>query len=301
MTQSWLYLIVGSKSLIYGFPFSGVAAISWSVSTEFFFYIAYPVICITILRLHTARRIITAIAVVAVAALILMRLAYDYSPAIDQFGVSHFGAIAGMSYGVEDLFWRWLIYFAPYSRLPEFILGCLIAALYRQIEARAPSPSEKRGGQALIWVSMLTVAGLTLVIAQPSNPVPFLQFLHMNFGFAIPVALLIFCLARYRSTVSAALSSKVMVQLGDASYSIYLMHIVIIPAAHLQVFIVGQSAAITSRALIHLGVALLITIGLSLITFRLIEVPARRRLRRVLTVETVASAVNSAPSFSKER
>ncbi|MGC2414381.1 MAG: acyltransferase [Stellaceae bacterium] len=297
MTQSWKFSIVESNSLVYGYPFSNVAAISWSISTEFFFYISYPFICIAILRLHTPRRIVAVAALIAVGALVLMRCAYDYSPAIDRFGVSHFGPIAGLSYGVQDSFWRWLIYFAPYSRLPEFMLGCLIAALYRQIEAREPSALENRVAFILAWLSVLAIVGLTLVIAQPSNPAPFLSFLHMNFGFAIPVSLLIFCLARYRSAISAAFSGNLMVRCGDASYSIYLLHIIIIPAAGLDVLNVGQSRALTSVVLIRLGVALLITVSFSLVTYQLIEVPARRWLRRILTVETRAPGPIPAPSF----
>ena len=299
MTQSWKFSIVGSNALIYGYPFSGVAAISWSISTEFFFYIVYPFICIAILRLGTPRQIVAAVVVIAATALVLMRCAYDYSPAIDQFGVSHFGPIAGLSHGVQDSFWRWLIYFAPYSRLPEFILGCLIAALYRQIEAREPSGFEHRVAFILVWLSVLAIAGLTLVISLPSNPVPFLQFLHMNFGFAILVALLIFCLARYRSAISAALSYTLMVRCGDASYSIYFLHIIIIPAASLEAFNVGQSGAITSIAIIRLGVALLITVSFSLVTYQLIEVPARRWLRRILTVDTRTAAISPATGLPR--
>jgi peptidoglycan/LPS O-acetylase OafA/YrhL len=297
MTQSWKFSIVGSNALIYGYPFSGIAAVSWSISTEFFFYIAYPFICITILRLRTPRQIVAVAGLIAAGALVLMRCAYDYSAAIDQFGVSHFGPIAGLSYGVQDSFWRWLIYFAPYSRLPEFILGCLIAALYRKIETHEPSAFENRVAFILALLSMLAIVGLTLVAAQPSNPTPFLQFLHMNFGFAIPVSLLIFCFARYRNAISAPLSSNLMIRCGDASYSIYFLHIIIIPAAGLEVLHVGQSRAFTSIVLIRLGVALLITVSFSLVTYQLIEVPARRWLRRMLTIETRAPGPSPAPSF----
>jgi hypothetical protein len=298
MTQSWKYSVVGSNALIYGYPFSNIAAISWSISTETFFYVCYPLVCIALLGLRTSRQIVTAGALVAAIALGLMFFAYRHTEAIDQFGIAHFGPIAGLAHGTQDSFFRWVVYFAPYSRLFEFILGCLIAALYRHLAARDPSAREERLGFVLAGLSILLIGGMMWVMARPSNPAPFLQFLHMNFGFALPVGSLIFCAARYRNAISAALSHRLMVRCGEASYSIYLLHAVVLEGAGLKVPEVGLSGAMTSVIVLRLGIAMLVIISFSLVTYRLVEVPARRWLRRILTIETRPRVVASAPSLT---
>ncbi len=182
MTQSWDYSIVGSNSLIYGYPFSVVIADTWSISTEFLFYLVYPLFCFAIARLRKPWQSLAVAGVLVTGVLVLLRLAYDHGEAIDQFGVQHFGPIAGLSNGYQDLFLRWLIYFAPYSRLPEFLLGCLIAALYQQLESREPSLIERGIGQFLPYVAIIGIIGFVLIITSSRNPFPFLPFLHQNFG-----------------------------------------------------------------------------------------------------------------------
>ena len=286
LTQSWTFSIVGLNSLIYAFPFSNVSGVSWSVSTELFFYIVYPIICLNAVKLTRIRHTLACGAVLAFVTLGLLGLVYYFSPAIDSLAVAHYGAIAGMAHaGSQDSFVRWLVYFAPYSRLAEFALGCLVAVLYRQAALRKVSRFEGWVGFVVASLSIATIVAMSWVIALPyPNPAPFLQFLHMNFGFALPVAVLVFCIARYSNAISRALAHPVIVRCGDASYSIYLLHVLVIEGAGLDVVKIGQRFDWTSVALLRLAVAMLVTVSLSLVTYQLIEVPARRLLRRVLTI-----------------
>jgi len=300
MTQSWKFSIVGNNALIYGFPFSQITQIAWSVSTELFFYLVYPLICLAMLRLSRARQIAWAIVAVSVAGFALMHLAYHNISAIDQFGVAHWGPIAGWQVtGFQDSFLRWLVYFAPYTRLPEFLLGCLCAALYRETAASTPSAREQRAGFAVAGIATIAIAALAFIMSQSPIRSSFVGFLHLNFGFALPVAALIFCAARYRNPISALLSHRVMVRCGDASYSIYMLHILIIESAGLKDLNIGLSGWLTLIVLLRLVVAILTTIGLSLVTYQLIEVPARRWLRRLLTIDLRSATATAEPHLSQ--
>jgi len=111
-----------------------------------------------------------------------------------------------------------------------------------------------------------------------------IQQLHQNFGFAPSMAVLIFCCARYTNSVVSLLSEKWIVLGGEASYSIYLLHFLIINAFRYE------AATITSwnvalGALLQLIVALASIIGLSLVSWNFIEVPARKGLRKLLSIE----------------
>jgi peptidoglycan/LPS O-acetylase OafA/YrhL len=156
----------------------------------------------------------------------------------------------GLAHGLQDSFFRWLVYFAPYTRFPKFLLGCLTAALYR---ANIPSVAERRIGAFLPFLALALVAGADLFMASPSRPFPFLTFLSMNFGFALPIAVLLFGLARYETALGRGLSRRWMVSPGDASYSIYLLHGLILPAAGLATLPTGQFASFTAINLVRLS------------------------------------------------
>ena len=85
MTQSWVYIVLFGDRLLLDGPFG----LSWSLSTEFFFYVTYIV-----LVLHVARmRSIAGLLVTAGAMSVLILTAYAYAAghrdAIDAFAVQN--------------------------------------------------------------------------------------------------------------------------------------------------------------------------------------------------------------------
>jgi peptidoglycan/LPS O-acetylase OafA/YrhL len=283
MTQSWIYAVNGEYSLIYQYPSLQVMQISWSISTEWFFYMTYPFICILLTKL-TRTHLIWVAWLTGVGALSIMAAAFGAVDAIDRFGEGHFGPVAALAHGDQDSFFRWLVFFAPYTRVPEFLLGCLVAAFYRTLQEQRPSIRERRAGRSLSYFALMIVIGLHLIMFSPSHPFPFLTFLHLNFGFAVPVALLLFGLTRYETILSRTLSCSWMVACGDASYSIYLLHELILPNAGLNILPVGQSFSLTSIMVMRMVVSIAVVIGFSLLTYRILECPARRFLRRLLSI-----------------
>ena len=296
MTQTWIYAANGDFSLIYQFPSLQVMQVSWSISTEWFFYIIYPVVCIFLTRLR-GTRLIWASSAIAAATLVVMAAAFGAIGAIDRFAGDHFGPVATLAHGVQDSFYRWLVYFSPYAQVPEFLLGSMIAASYRALQQR-PSMREWSAGRCLPYLGLIIALGFHLVMFSPSHPLPFLTFLHMNFGFAVPIALLLFGLVRYQTALSRALSCGWMVACGDASYSIYLLHLLIIPNAGLDVFPIGQSSALTSIVLVRMIVAIAVVIGFSLLVYQVVEIPARRFLRRVLSIRMKQPGTELAPTLA---
>jgi peptidoglycan/LPS O-acetylase OafA/YrhL len=296
MTQTWVYAANGDFSLVYQFPSLRVMQISWSISTEWFFYIIYPIVCLFLTRLRSTRLIWASLAITA-GTLVVMAAAFGAVGAIDRFGGNHFGPVGTLAHGEQDSFFRWLVYFSPYARVPEFLLGCVVAATYRAVQQHRPSIREHRAGRCLPYLALLITLGLYLIMFSPTRPLPFLTFLHMNFGLAVPVALLLFGLVRYETILSRALSSAWMIACGDASYSIYLLHILIIPNAGLEAFPIGQSFALTCIVLVRMIVTIAVVIGFSLLVYRVVESPARRLLRRVLSIPIKQPSGGLAPTF----
>jgi peptidoglycan/LPS O-acetylase OafA/YrhL len=181
------------------FTVDGGNGVAWSLVCEMVFYLLFPVL-FPVIRRIPARRLVLA-TVVAVAAVWLVPL----------ICISLSGTPTGSPIG-PDLSMNQLAYgyFWPVSRLPEFILGMVLArlAVYRPVSRVGIIPS-------IILVPVFMEVGKYLL------PQVFL----LTAVTAIPLALLI------RATASVDISGKIsllrlpfMVFLGNVSYAFYLLH-----------------------------------------------------------------------------
>jgi peptidoglycan/LPS O-acetylase OafA/YrhL len=279
MTQSWIYKPLGDHALIY--QFGHMPSVSWSVSTEWFFYLAYPIICFAILKLMTLRSKLSMLALLTVLVPTLIFITAHLQPAINDYALNKYGEIATATHHQDSLY-RWIIYFSPYSRITEFLVGCLTASIYMQVSARRPSIKEERIGLVVLLFGILAAITLHNFIYNPPKSIPSLQWistLHMCFGFAIPLAIIIFCSARYKNFITRFLCHPTLLMGGEISYSLYLLHLPIGEAF-------SRDAAPVTSLIVGIAdgtryfIALLAILGAATISYRFIEVPARRFIRR---------------------
>ena len=194
-TQSWIYFPIQGLPLI---SVVGAASpLTWSISTEWFFYLCYPLIALLVTRIRLP--VTAAIAVVAWCAVwtMLAVTLYDRSPEINEWAVNRFGPIADMSTDLQNSYIRWFLYMSPYVRIGEFVLGCLVGELYLQIKGRAVTDREAIIGQTGLVLAFFSVLVLTYVIYAPGVGHDFFIKLNWNFALAPSAALIIFCTARY--------------------------------------------------------------------------------------------------------
>jgi peptidoglycan/LPS O-acetylase OafA/YrhL len=222
LTQTWFYLPVDGAALVS--QFGVMPQVSWSISTEWFFYFAFPLLAAGIVfSREKPRRIALAILLLCVAGLTMSFVLNFERSAILDFGRHRYGPI---SEGPLDSFYRWLAYFSPYVRIFEFILGCLTSALVSSLNS--PTKFEQGFGYLLSIGAIVGVIGLQWTMFADRNTSWLIQGSHMNFGFAPFAAILIVCCTRYRNPVVDTLSSRTAVALGESSYSIYLVHLLVI-------------------------------------------------------------------------
>jgi hypothetical protein len=222
MAQAWRYLVLGGSSLIYQFGY--LSSVSWSVSVEVFFYIVYVFIAGGLQRLT---RLASHLAVGAGAYLATLSLLYfvqTHLRGLDRWAVGSFGSVAGLAGGVQDSFVRWLVYFSPYARLMEFLVGCLAANWFLQTTGVTGDAARRAGAAmslivvgAIVWLNTMLYGSGVLVLG-----------LTGSVTYAPLVALLLVLVARFKSPVSRLLESDWLRKGGDASYSIYLLHLTII-------------------------------------------------------------------------
>jgi peptidoglycan/LPS O-acetylase OafA/YrhL len=272
--QSWIYKVIDGGSLIDAIR--GGSPPTWSISTEWFFYFAYPCIAWLILRARSPAVIFLVAGMWCVLWISFSTGLYDRTPQIDAWAVDHFGPVAGMQ-NHEDSFVRWLSYASPYLRIGEFVLGAITAQLYVALQRRDVTRRENAFGGAMFWVAALSVLLVNYLEYSPDVPMTIFRKMNMNFALAPSVALLVFCAARYQGAASRLLTSRPAIALGEASYSIYLVHsIVLISAVKLS----GAAVHGVAYNVVKLVVLMAIVVAISLMLYAYYEAPTRLWLRR---------------------
>jgi peptidoglycan/LPS O-acetylase OafA/YrhL len=284
MTQSWVYILVINKRLLLENAFG----LGWSVSTEWFFYIAYLGLVFLLLRLKTARASLICAGAFSFGCFVALIEANAHYHGILALATKYIPG-ATMQATATTSFYRWFFYYSPYIRVLEFVLGCLTAQLYVQLAARHASDGESKAGTILLWGAILVLAAIGIVFAVGGLPPlldSYFHFLVSNFGCAVPIAIVIFCVSRYPGPVTRLLSSWPAVRLGDISYSIYAVHTwtlrpLIRPAA-------PYDAAMIVDAAIRIPLGVIFTIIVATAFYRFIEVPCRAYIRSRLSPARVA-------------
>lgn len=275
-TQSWFYIIFYNQLLLY-FGFG----LGWSISTEFFFYLVYPLIFWAFLLLAGFKRALVAFLFFALATLVLFAAIGTRQVGVSAWAISHLfpGAIPDGEYSLM----RWFFYYSPYVQIFQFVLGALAAQLFMQLSDRPVGRREERiaGIFATLALGLLVAFSLSHVTGLPNAAVHKIEkFLALNVGTAFPIAVIMLCAARYASTLSRVLRSVTLVTLGELSYSIYVVHtficwIFLRPAPY------PVSTFSVIDAVSRIAIAIVMTLLMSYATYNLIEVPGRRKLRRL--------------------
>jgi len=279
--QSWVYRPIGDTTLIYAI--GGSSSLTWSISTEWFFYFLYPLVAWLILRSRAPRLTIVLALAWCVLWIALATALYDRAADINVWAVARYGPIAEMRepqdvFAAQDSYVRWLLYFSPYLRMGEFVLGSLVAQLYVQLRGGKPSGRENAVGTIVFLAAAASTIAITYLMYAPDVGLNIFRKMYMNFALAPSAALLVFCAARYRNVFSRLLTTRPALVLGDASYSIYLVHYVVLMIATRLIGSAVHGAIFNAIALILSTIAV---IAVSILLYTYYESPARKWLRRL--------------------
>jgi peptidoglycan/LPS O-acetylase OafA/YrhL len=234
MTQDWTPTLIDGRFL--GSLYVGSA---WSISAEVGLYLFFLLVAVPLDRLRSVRLTLCIIGALILAGTVV---------------------IAGYANGA----WLttlplpgWWFYASPIARLPEFLLGALIAQAY--LIGRDP-PN-------LRW---LGVAGLGWIVAAFAAGYIYPSFL-LAFGFAPGVAALMFFLASQRSRAAALVEAPAMRILGDASYSTYMLH------GYVLWYVMKQTPR--EPGLLRVAMAWALLVLISVLVYTCFEAPTRRWIR----------------------
>jgi peptidoglycan/LPS O-acetylase OafA/YrhL len=221
--------------------------VCWSLSVEAFFYLLFP-----LLLLWCRRRATRALpAWIGACALVSLSLSLLY------IGL-HPDGIDKVNSGETTLLWKNVLSFNPVVRLPEFLIGMLAGELFLRAQV------SRIRALPLVLGGVLVVVTLTALVGTVPTPL-------ISAGFLSPAfAAIIFGLA-LQPPWAAFLELKWLVLLGEASYSLYLLHSTVMSEVYdrLSSFPHGTRAALAFAA----------AIGAAVLCFIFVERPARDVLR----------------------
>jgi peptidoglycan/LPS O-acetylase OafA/YrhL len=264
---SWLLNLVGLQAWVPAVPFAMYwNTPAWSVSAEFFFYAGFPFVCAWLARRRWTRGRLVA----AFTATVLSGIAL------------YAGVIYALNYGVRveaQTQYITLVY-NPLLRYSEFFAGCLLAQWF--LHLRGPKAADPRAGlrlrNAAIVVSVVAI-GARVWMPDYTGPSQWWWLLDVSvkYGvFILPFAALIGAVASGPTFLSPLLERPWLVLLGEASYSLYIIHWPVTTV--IRQGWLGPLDKPVLHALLMLG-----TIAASVLCYRLIELPWRKRLRPAQT------------------
>ena len=280
--QSWFYVPIGDTTLVYAV--GGSTSVTWSISTEWFFYFTFPLVALLVLRSRSPRRTVALVLAWCVLWIALTTSLFDRAPDINAWALERYGPIAEMhqprdEFAAQDSYVFWLLSFSPYFRMGEFVLGSLIAQLYMQLRDRKVGALENALGTAALIVAFVSVFVIGYFEFSPDVGTNVFRKMYMNFALAPSAALLIFCAARYRNVLSRLLTSRPALLLGDASYSIYLTHFLVLMVDFMLFGAPAQRGTAFNVAV--LSATIVSTLVLSIALYAYYEAPARKWLREL--------------------
>lgn len=220
-------------------------AVSWSISVELFFYLAFPVLA----GLRT-RWLAFALAAVLAAQLAALGLV-----AWPDAKVSHY-----------------VFYVNPAFRSADFIAGLLLARLFIARRETLPRGTLAEFGcvaALVVWVAV----GIAIV---PQN-------FRWDIYYMAPMAALIVVFAGSKGALSAALGGRALILLGASSFSLYMIHQLIM--VNLDAYtVIEEVSSPMHGTLIMIGLGA-VAVGLSVLCYRWFEEPLNRRLRGLLVAD----------------
>jgi peptidoglycan/LPS O-acetylase OafA/YrhL len=247
---------------------------SWSISTELFFYLVFPWFIHDWSR--TGKRKLALAFGLLLLLIVVTSLTLPPPSAADP--------PLSMSPTQHSF-----IYISPLGRLFEFVCGIALAGLWRKHRDRAlPGP-------ATLWEIAAIAAIVVLLYLLKYQAYRLTEYVGSGLQWLVHAgampgfAFLIYVVALGRGAISRALRHRALVLLGEISYSLYLLH---------QIVIVWLDSHLVQFAPVPFPFAFVLYVAIVLLlaylVWRLVELPMRRLLMGQQVIHW-ASARTAAP------
>lgn len=245
------------QSWIPGYPIT-LNTPGWSLSVEAFFYFCFPFLLAWIYKHGTRLLTVFSIVLWIATQFILLSL------------------LNSESYALKTLLHDF-IYYNPLMHLNTFIMGLLVGVFFKRIENNKKEMPKRSNNT--IWLILLFSLIFLLIWARPYIEHYLDYKIAYTNGLLTPVFLLfIILLARNSGLISKVFNLPILILLGEASYSLYILQK---PIHGLYDKIIVPRINLTEN--IHFYIFLLILIAVSILSYLFLEKPARNAIRTKLS------------------
>ena len=211
---------------------------AWSISTEWFTYLLFPLLALPLNRLSSTRTQVLAIAV------------------LFAFMTAFVALHPGRTWAIQ-LGWGALL-----RNTVDFAIGCLLARL-------APAALHWRLPKGVSWDIIAILAMATAFIGT--------RYYLPDVGVVAAFTVMIFALVLCRGGLQRFLGQKWFVYWGDISFSIYLIHALVIMAVNRLAPSLNPGTA--DGFVLYTVIVLAVSTALAAMSFQFLEQPARRWIR----------------------
>lgn len=227
---------------------------AWTLSVESFFYIVFPFVLPMLEKLSVR-------SLRGTAAGLLLLITLTHSMAFGGPAITPVGPVSSIP--------------MPIAHLPEFLLGASMGLLFlRSGPIRHPG--------YFVTGSLLAIAAIETTVSGP-----WISLL------AIPFAVLLYSLAAGRNLWARILSSGILVLLGGASYSLYLLQVPV------RLWTDRCLSALHLADALEASISLALLICLSILVFLYWEEPARKLIRRLFSSARIFRRSSPADHLSR--
>jgi len=225
------------------YTYYGLNSVSWSISDEAFFYVLFPFVAWLIFRPRLSSTHLLLVAAVLCGTVI--------------------AGIAAFAIASDE----WLLYIFPPTRFIDFLAGMLLGAAF----VRRTMPTRPNARHATLLEVGLLVAIPLAIVWSPHLP-PSIRYT----AWLIPFwGALVYVFAHQAGAISALLSHRLMIYLGEISFSFYMIHQLVIRT--------WTSTAGSAFTVAGLAFSIATSIALAIVLYELVENPMRRRIRAALS------------------
>lgn len=247
--------------------------VSWSLSNEIFFYAIFPLLILNIERTWKIKLIATA----TLTAFMLFAFKDSERPLM-----------------------LWSAYISPLTRLSEFMLGIAAYQIYLKTYKDSQIRKAAFSGFELIAVllvaSVMWVGDLNFFSSLPIAINKTVSIWFANCGGALAFALLIVVLAQQRGVISKAMQMRPLVYLGEISFSLYMVHQIVIRVMEMYPSITAGFGLPATLTIYYIS-----AIVISAIAHNLIEKPVQKIILRAVGKFKTEPSVSSALSAQQNR
>ena len=258
LLQSWV------PDNAYVFGFNGV---SWSISTEAFFYLAFPVFLLGGQKKFWFKYVGLVLLTVVLIAAGTMISHTNWFPSVDYQRLGHNN---------------------PLLRLPEFCTGMAVGFIYLNGKQKNETDMSLRPRSFVLdtlleVVAVVAVAGYPILASKSSLLTdiysaawggPFLgSFISVSYG-GFLFAAVIYLFSKSTGVISRICSTRIMVFLGEVSFAFYMIHAIVLKLVAANV---GDDFSEWPPLLVATLLASL-SLAASILLYKIVEMPAKNGL-----------------------